>query len=890
MLLSKRVASARANNRWLSQFSHHNGVGMMDIRFIKRKVVVLCLSTLIYTTITIAQNVPTPSTTIRSPNGEVNTVFSHGDNLYVGGRFTAWGAYNGGYAAVDTETGAILPGFPAFTNPTSIINDGSNGWYVANIPITYKPGKQRPTTISHLRSTGAIEYVVELDIQPKDTSVVGSITINAMLVQGDTLIIGGEFASVNGKPRFNLAAVSTSTWQLLNWNPDWRPDTVGHVNSIVRSGKYLIISGAYGFIGQSHSKDIVRINASTGMIDDWSMPLPSLFYEQGAGKIIASNGVFYTAVGAINVETGAQTDWKPVPDTAPGDPYFFARIISLDIADGVIYVAGEFNRMNGQIRHSIAAFSESTGELLEWNPNAEWKPEPEIFYAAIRSIKVSNGVVYAGGEFRRFGTSAATGLAAVNAATGEVLEWSPYCLPWKDPYVKGNRITGVGHGVVFVQSIHASVGEQVVLREGFAELDARTGAVTSWDPGITSITRDTISPNTIFGYTPVVRANAFAVNGTTLYVGGMFDSVQGQPRARLAAFDLNTNTLLPWNPSVVGRNVTRLVYAYGVVYAAGYFSAVGGVQRRFIAAIDATSGETLSWNPDIDSSVTDLAVAGERVYLGGVFSRAGGKERNGFAVVDAVNGLALEEGPLLPEQAQVTSLAVVDTVIYLSGYMLGPDVTPPSLAHSFAPGFGGFNALSGEVVWRPQFSGKRKAIVGAAMKRHNTGFFVAGTMYEQTDTPRVRTSQRSAVMAFDITTGQEVYSEPVILSVQGGMVNTLEVTGDGVYAGGMFSFVENYRMPYFARFNLDEPSSVPVHTASARYSLALYPNPASTSITIHCAGVAPLSTIRISDALGRIVLQENVTGEQYTLSTANMAHGVYFVQAGGAMASFVVEH
>jgi hypothetical protein len=864
---------------------------MNKMRIIITTLQLLCLSLLINATESLAQRLSSlvSSTTLWTPNGEINSIFSHGDNLYVGGRFTAWGAYNGGFAAVDPAAGEIIPGFPTFNNPTSVIYDGNNGWFVANIPITNTLGKQRPTIITHLRSTGSIEHVTELDIQPKDTSVVGSIVINAMLLQGDTLIIGGEFASMNGLPRFNLAAISIRTWEVLDWNPDWRPDTVGHVNSIVRSGRYLIISGFYGFLAQTPRKNIVRVEASTGIINDWPLPLPSLFYELGNGRNVASNGVFYTAIGAINVETGAQTNWKPLPSIAPGDKYFYAQIINLDIADGVIYVAGEFNRMNGQIRHSIASFSESTGELLDWSPNEEWSPEPEISHAVIRSIKVSNGVVYAGGEFRRFGTKAVTGLAAVNATTGEVLDWNPQSLPWKDPYIKGNKIVAAGQDIVFVQSGHASVGEQVVLRDGFAELDARTGAVTSWNPGITSITHDTIYPSTIYGYTPVVRANAFAVNGSTLYVGGMFDSVQGQPRSRLAAFDLATHSLLPWNPGVVGRNVTRLVYADGVIYAAGYFSAVSGVQRHFIAAIDAETGVALPWNPNVDSSVSDLDAVGNRIYLGGIFKSIGGISRNGFAVVDATAGVVLEEGPRLPEQAEVTSLAVADTVIFLSGYKLGPEVTPPSLA-IYAPSFGGYNVLSGEIVWHPRFSGERKSMVAATMKPRENRLYVAGTMYERSDTPQPRTSRRSAVMAFDITTGQEVYTDPVILSTQGDMMNAIEVAGNRLYTGGTFSYVEDRRMPYFAGFDLEGNSSVPAHITLNPHTLVLYPNPASTSITINTAGLAFPATIRISDALGRIMRLGEVTSERYTLSTVNMTNGVYFVQAGGAMTSFVVEH
>ena len=89
---------------------------------------------------------------------------------------------------------------------------------------------------------------------------------------------------------------------------------------------------------------------------------------------------------------------------------------------------------------------------------------------------------------------------------------------------------------------------------------------------------------------------ALARSGNTLFIGGDFDAVHGQPRSNLAAVDATTGALLPFSP-VLGARVDALAVEAGNLYVGGLFSAADGQARSGLAAFNATTGALLPWAP-----------------------------------------------------------------------------------------------------------------------------------------------------------------------------------------------------------------------------------------------------------------------------------------------------
>src|SRR5438034_337731 len=79
----------------------------------------------------------------------------------------------------------------------------------------------------------------------------------------------------------------------------------------------------------------------------------------------------------------------------------------------------------------------------------------------------------------------------------------------------------------------------------------------AWDPGANNTVR------------------ALAMRGSTLYVGGVFDSVGGVARSRIAAVDVATGSAKVWDPGASG-NVYALAVSGTTIYAGGAFTSIGG--------------------------------------------------------------------------------------------------------------------------------------------------------------------------------------------------------------------------------------------------------------------------------------------------------------------------
>ena len=77
---------------------------------------------------------------------------------------------------------------------------------------------------------------------------------------------------------------------------------------------------------------------------------------------------------------------------------------------------------------------------------------------------------------------------------------------------------------------------------------------------------------------------SLAVEGSTVYAGGTFNSIGGQPRIRIAAIGANTGLANTWNPGA-NSNVFELLASGGSLYVGGLFTAVGNVAHQGIACV-----------------------------------------------------------------------------------------------------------------------------------------------------------------------------------------------------------------------------------------------------------------------------------------------------------------
>jgi hypothetical protein len=132
-----------------------------------------------------------------------------------------------------------------------------------------------------------------------------------------------------------------------------------------------------------------------------------------------------------------------------------------------------------------------------------------------------------------------------------------------------------------------------------------------------------------------VRALTLSPDGSRLYAGGQFSSVDGATHRHLVAIDLADHTVVSnWKAGAAGT-VRDLVVFGNDLYVAGKITSVGGVSHRGIGAVLTTTGKPdPAFTFTADNDVLGLALNGSQLLLSGSFSHISGAFRSNLASID----------------------------------------------------------------------------------------------------------------------------------------------------------------------------------------------------------------------------------------------------------------
>ncbi len=292
-------------------------------------------------------------------NGGVYTINIQNNNLYAGGNFTTTGGscrYN--VAALNTESGELVDWNPKIDGYIGQIrHEGDKVYIIGSFKMAgdlYKSGIKQIDAV-----TGEItSWDPKIKTNPH--------WLNCVLPDGDRVYIGGTFDTVNNLPRKGIVAVDNVTGALLDWNP-WNNGTPFWVNSMAKSDSLVYIGGVFNSIGGANRKNTAAIRKSDGTATDWN-PGPNgeiaaiALSEKRVylgGNFNYISGQFQPSYASVDIESGNLHNMSRLSCTPPQ---------CINVVNDTIYLGADFKSITGIPQYALRAFSDSSGEVLNWIP------------------------------------------------------------------------------------------------------------------------------------------------------------------------------------------------------------------------------------------------------------------------------------------------------------------------------------------------------------------------------------------------------------------------------------------------------------------------------------------------------------------------------------------
>jgi outer membrane protein assembly factor BamB len=325
-----------------------------------------------------------------SHNGTVYAVDIAGQNVYAGGDFTMARKNNQSQAranmmAVDRSTGELLPGFVANTNGTvyAVISDGSSVWIGGDFTTVNGVAKSRLAKVDAL--TGAVDQAF--------TATTPN-TVKDLLLAGNQLYVVGEFGQINGVQRDRAALLDKVTGAV---DPTFDPNVPGLVNTVA-----LNPNGNRLYLGLQAPKDsppyLVEVNAVTGGSQGPNFSVLGAYVRD---VTVGPDGMIYVAVGggmnsafALDPSNGRQR-WR---QRADGD------VQAVKFSNGFVFF-GFHDGFGGDNSLRILAANPATGALVpSFMPVSGSHP-------GVLTIDADGDYLAVGGLFGRMGGRSVTGLS-----------------------------------------------------------------------------------------------------------------------------------------------------------------------------------------------------------------------------------------------------------------------------------------------------------------------------------------------------------------------------------------------------------------------------------------------------------------------------------------------
>jgi len=761
-------------------------------------------------------------------DGVVRDIDKAGGRVYVAGEFSCVAPFSGSGVPITKSTGVVVEPFPEVAGQIrAVVPDGAGGWYIGG-QFGSVGGLPRQN-LAHIESDLAVS-----DWNPGANGIIWDLATD-----GTVVYAAGEFSFIGGAVHQKLAAISTATGLATAWAPTVSPPTSYPLmfTQVETNGSTVYAAGV-GEGWNAVGNLVAAFDASSPGVSPalWTVPFTGYgIWTMGitastvyvGGDLWSLNGLGRYSLGAIDAGTGAVSSWRPILGINIANPDV-ATIRTIRLRATSVVVGGTFDYTLHPItfdpiaRNGLAEFDLAAAVPTAWNPGVQ----------GVISLDEVEGVLYMGGGFTAVSGQPRRHLAAFDSTTGLLAAWNPF-----DPGQAGGvEVVSASGSNVYVGGSFRSI-EACQPRRGFASLDAVTGALTSWNPSGNGVGR------------------AVQVQGSTVYVAGGFTNIGGANRFHLAALDAMTGLATGWNPSVSGFP-NELAVSSTTVYVG---SAFGTPQ-----AYDISSGANTGWNPNPTpgSAKLDIEVVGSAVYMAGPFTTIGGAARYSLAAVHPVTGLATSWNP--NPNGLAVDIEASGSTVYVGGQFT-------IVGGGFRNRLAAFDATTGSILpWNPDADSDVNALA-----IHGTTLYAGGLFTTIGGQPRNR------IASLYLTSGAVRSWNPGA----DGNVSVLSADGNSVHAAGSFTLMAGQPSPGFAAFDLSSLIGVepPRTVGFALNEPRPNPTPRDFAVRFSLPDGAP-ARLELIDVAGRRINEQDVGSlgaGNHTVPMArglNLSPGVYLIR------------
>ena len=582
-----------------------------------------------------------------SPYGQIYEVAFTGTQLFCTGRVDIYDFSTVVLAGFNYQTGLREKGLDA-SIPGASVNMIYSMAYDKAQNVLFLGGNFSNLTFNSKTSTGANLVAIDLTSrQLKDWAPAPNEKVSMLKIRGDKLYVTGKFTTISSQNR-QLAAYAIADLSLDPFTCLVANGTSGFHHgyefyetfSMGFDSDRMVLGGEFTSMGGVARKNLASLNRFTGKATAWHPQLSKTVQSLAVygDTVLVGCGDYNTTAAesreyllAFTRAQNAPLAWQPA--------IFGEVVLSMAVKDNILIIGGIFSKINGEFRTHLASFNLKDGSLTPFKTNLSG-------YEYVNGLAVAENLVMAIGRFDgkpmwSFDITTGKRVSNYTPSYGNYIE----TIEAVDSLIYASGVFGAISQYNYADASRASYAKNNLLA-----VNAKTGKVTDWRPvpqqrvlksvsnktatyyAYPDATYDTISiaayPRNSISKAEDIRkfkmdydmGLVLAVHDSVVYLAGSFWMINGQGRPGIVAIPykdlklpLPQNAAQPAGLASICKGSTSEYTVSAVENAKSYLWRVSPANAGQLLESDFSNRVSIRWADDF-SGEAKVSVLAENEY------------------------------------------------------------------------------------------------------------------------------------------------------------------------------------------------------------------------------------------------------------------------------------